>query len=131
MSKRKSQKLWVYSPSPPKFTAVQKSKLLSKTQEMIAAESKLSEKVSRVGMRTNRIYLYEWVEQIKTEGVTYTKPLIDDKYLEFPYARITLNDIEGESCTVDFQRHNDEWMPLYTGTLLECITSIENDDIWF
>ena len=82
-------------------------------------------------MRANHIYLYELVEQFKTEGVIYTKPLIDDKYLEFPYARITLLDNKGEKCTADFQRHNEQWMSMYNDTLEGCIKHIEDDDSRF
>ena len=82
-------------------------------------------------MRANRIYLYELVEQFQPEGARFIKPLIDGKYCEFPYARLTLNDLNGESCTADWQRHNDQWMTLHAGTLAECLHAIENDDAWF
>ena len=82
-------------------------------------------------MRANRIYLYEMVEQINPEGAVYLKPLIDGKYLEYPYARLTLLDTQGESCTADCQRHNNQWMTIYTGTLSECIARMEDDDAWF
>jgi hypothetical protein len=84
-----------------------------------------------VEIRGNRIYLHELVEQFKPEGAVYTKPLIDDKYLEFPYARITMQDAQGNNCTVDYQRHNNQWMTLYVGTLTECLNNIENDEWWF
>lgn len=127
----RKQKVWMYKPSPPKFSAREKEKMLIKVKALIAIQPKITEKVSRVEMRANRIYLYELIEQFNTEGVIFTQPLIDDKYLEFPYARITLLDIQGENCTTDFQRHNNQWMTLYSGTLSECIASIENDDTWF
>jgi hypothetical protein len=82
-------------------------------------------------MRANRIYLYELVEQFKIEGAIYIKPLIEDKYMEFPYARITLNDAHGSNCSADWQRHNDQWMTLHTGTVAECLDHIENDSTWF
>jgi hypothetical protein len=66
MSKKQSQYMWVYKPSAPKFTAPQKTQILTKTKEMIKAHSKISQKVSRVDMRANRIYLYELCEQIKS-----------------------------------------------------------------
>ena len=131
MPKSKKQQVWVYKPTPPKFTEAEKAKILIKVKELVLTHPKLSQKVSNINMRANRIYLYELVEQFKTEGVIYTKPLIDDKYLEFPYARITLLDTKGEKCTADFQRHNEQWVPLYNDTLEECIKHIENDNGWF
>ena len=127
----KNQKAWVYKQSPPKFSASEKERILTKAKALIAKHPKVTEKVSRIEMRANRIYLYELVEQFNPEGAIFTQPLIDDKYFEFPYARITLLDIQGENCTTDFQRHNNQWMTLYSGTLAECITNIENDDTWF
>ena len=82
-------------------------------------------------MRENRIYLYNLVEPIRTEGVIFTEPLIDDKYFEFPYARITLLNSDATSCTADWQRYNDQWISLYEGTLDECLKDIENDNGWF
>ena len=131
MSKKQKQQMWIYKPSPPKFSTSEKEKILAKAKEIITMQPKVSQKVTRIDMRANRIYLYELVEQFKPEGAIYIKPLINDKYLECPCARITLLDINGEKCTTDFQRHNNQWMTLYSGTLVECITNIENDDGWF
>ena len=131
MQRKQPQKVWIYKPQAPKFTAGEKAKMLAKVKEIIEKLPKLSEKVSRLDMRGNRIYLYELIEQFAPEGAIFIRPLIDGKYLEFPYARITLNDIRGNSGTVDWQRHNEQWMTLYAGTLPECINNIENDDEWF
>jgi len=113
----------VYKSQPPKFTADEKAKILEEVKKIIQHLPKVLQKVSRLEMRANRIYLYELVKQIRTE----------DKYLEYPYARITLQDVQGDNCTVDWQRHNNQWMtlPLYSGTLPECLKNIENDTCWF
>ena len=131
MKKNQPSKVWTNKPQSPKFTVAEKEKMLTKVKSVIEGLPKLSEKVSRVEMRANRIYLYELVEQFKPEGAVYIKPLIDDKYLEFPYARITMNDVSGNNCTADCQRYNDQWMTLYTGTISECLESMEGDDVWF
>ena len=131
MSNRQRKYVWVYKPSPPKFCAAEKTKILAIIKELLAMYPKLTEKVSRVDMRANRIYLYELVEQSEPAGTRFTRPLINDKYLEFSYARITLLDTQGEKCTTDFQRHNNQWMTVYDGTLAECIANIEEDDVWF
>jgi len=131
MKKEQRQKAWVNKPQAPKFTSTEKTSLLETIKEATAKLPKISEKVSRIEMRSNRIYMYELVEQFKPEGAVYIKPLIDGKYVEFPYARITLHDNRGDVCTADFQRHTGQWMTLYTGTMAECIDDIENDDTWF
>ena len=131
MSEKKEQRMWVYKSSPPKFNKKDKENILAKIKEIIPAYPKVSAKVTRIEMRANRIYLYEMVEQINPEGTVYLKPLVEGKYLEYPYARITMLDAQGEKCTADFQRHNNQWMTLYNGTLSECIAQIEADDAWF
>lgn len=131
MKKKQAQRVWMYKQQAPKFTSSEKAKKLEQVKSIIEKHPKLSKKVSRVDMRANRIYLYELVEQLRIDGAIYIKPLIEDKYLEFPYARITLNDANGNSCNADFQRHNEQWMTLHTGTLAECLSNIETDNIWF
>jgi hypothetical protein len=131
MGKRVSQKVWVYKSQPPKFKPLEKEQILEKVTLTMKNMSKLSQKISRVDMRANRIYMYEMVEQIKPEGAEFIRSLIDGKYLEFPYARITLNDSQGEKSTADWQRHNNQWIQLFEGTLLECLTHIEKDGSWF
>jgi hypothetical protein len=133
MRSKKSQYIWVYQPQSPKLTVNEKARMLAKVKELIQQQPKVSQKVSRVEIRANRIYLYGLAEQFRPEGAVFTKPLIDGKYLEYPYARITLLDNQGNNCTVDWQRHNNQWitLPQYTGTLMECIKGIENDECWF
>ena len=128
---KRQQKAWVYKPSAPKFTATEKEQIKSKVKTIIKTMPKLSQKVSRIDMKGNRIYLYELVEQVITDGAKYIVPLIDGKYLEFPYARVTLKDTGATICTADWQRHNNQWLTLFTGTLEECLNGIENDDSLF
>jgi hypothetical protein len=131
MANNKSQYVWVQKPSKPTFDANSKTRMLQAIQEHIKCMEKLRQKVSRIDMRGNRVYLYHLVEPFRIEGVTFTKPLIDDNYFEFPYARITLLKADATNCTVDWQRHNDQWISLYEGTLDECLNNIENDNGWF
>ena len=131
MGKNKTRYVWVHQPQPPKFTASEKTKILTIVKELIQQLQKVSQKVSRLEMRANRVYFYELVEQSILEGAVFIKPLIDGKYLEFPYARITLQDVQGNICAADWQRHNNQWITLYSGSLTECINEIENDDCWF
>jgi len=129
--RKKQTTVWVYKAHVPKFNTEEKAKLLSRIKTIIEKLPKLAGRISRVDMRANRIYLYELVEQFKTEDVIYIKPLIEEKYLEYPYARLTFNDSQGENCTLDWQRHNGQWITLDTGTLAECLAAIEKDGTWF
>jgi hypothetical protein len=131
VGKRTSQQVWVYKPEPPKFKSSEKVQILERVRAEIRNMEKLTQKVSRVDMRANRVYLYEMVEQFKSEGAEFIRPLVGDKYLEFPYARITLNDNQGENSSADWQRHNNQWIKLFEGTLVECLNHIEKDNGWF
>ena len=127
----KRQYVWIQEPSKPVFEDRAKTNILRQVEETIANNGKLKQKVSRVAMRGNRVYLYEMVEQFRPEGSIFIRSLIDGKYLEYPYARITINDPGAKSCTADWQRHNNQWISLYEGTLAECLMDIENDTAWF
>ena len=131
MGGKKRQYVWVHQPEAPKFNANEKEGVLAKIKVLIQQQPKVLQKVSRLEMRANRIYLYELVEQRNAKGTIFIKPLIDGKYLEYPYARITLQDNQGNNCSVDWQRHNNQWITLYSGTLPECIKNIEDDECWF
>jgi len=69
-------------------------------------------------------------EQSITEGTTFTVPLIEGKFLEFPYARITMYNPAYQNCTLDWQRHNNQWITIDKGSLEECIQKAELYD-WF
>lgn len=78
------------------------------------------------------MYLYTLFEPIHTEGAIFTVPLIDDKYIEYPIGRLTLYDSKGEKCSADWQRHNGQWMTLHEGSLLDCISFMEQEGSnWF
>jgi hypothetical protein len=130
MKKKQSQKVWAYKPQAPKLTASDKEKILEKVKAIVEKKSKLSKRVSRIDMRGNRVYLYELVEPFNPLVPAFIKP-IEDKYLEYPLARITLNDAQGNNCSADWQRHNKQWITIYTGTLAECLNDIEKDGAWF
>jgi hypothetical protein len=123
---------WVYSPKPVKFTKDEKEELKRKACKYIALSKELEEKTSRIEVKSNRIYLYELVEQFISKGAQLIKPLINDKYLEFPLGRITLHDANGEKCTTDWQRHNGQWISLYNGDLENCIKYMyQEGSAWF
>ena len=130
-NKRRGQYIWVKKPVNPTFDSTAKAKIMKQVQAFVSDTEKMRRVVSRMDMRGNRIYLYHLVEPFNPEGSVWIKPLIDDKYLEFPYARLTLMNTEATSCTADWQRHNDQWISLYQGTLDEVLRLIEDDNAWF
>ena len=120
------------STNPDGFDAKTKAAIISEVREEIKNYEKLSKKVTRIIMRSNRLYLYELYEKKnRPEGAHLITPLIDGKYIEIMYARITMHDTEGQQCTLECQRFNDQWMPLYNGSLTQCLNIVENDDGWF
>ena len=123
---RKAGYVWVKDPSAmrPKFKPHEKEKILNQVQQIIDKSEKLTEKVSRVSMKGHRVYLYHMVEQFIPEGVI-------DKYMEFPYVRLTLRNVAGTTCSADWQRPNDQWITIYEGTLEECLHNVEEDEAWF
>lgn len=125
---------WVYSPQPAKLTETDKARLLKQVDAFVAASEKVSKIINRTAIRGGRIYFYHlyepWIPE-EGSGVYLIKPLIDGKYFEDNYARITVYDKKGEQCTVDWQRHNNQWITLHEGSLELCLQAIENDNEWF
>ncbi len=127
----KTSKMWIKgNPKPEKLNAFQKTGLSSEAENFIKKSKKLSESVTRIAVRAGRVYLYQLVEQFGWDDPKsrFIKPLIDGKYSEFPYARIT---IYNDECTTDWQRPNNQWMSLFTGTFQECLQFIDETGGWF
>ena len=122
--------VWVKVKKPRKLSQSDKDSLIKRIEAEIAKTTKLRESVSRIEIRAGRVYLYKLHEQIRAEDFTYTVPLIDGKYLEFPYARITICGFAYNDCTLDWQRANEKWMTIEEGSLEECIQKAEQSD-WF
>jgi len=125
------EKLWKYSPKPKKLQDSEKLYLKNKVQEFIKNSKKLSETVNRVEIRGGRIYLYHLVEQFGWDDPSskFIVPLIDGKYAEFHYARITV--IQKGICSLGWQRHNGQWCELFEDTLTGCMEYVEKDNVLF
>ena len=124
--------VWVRVKKPIKISQREKESLIERIEAEIAKTTKLRQSVSRIEIRSGRVYLYHLVEVSVPEGAILLKPLIDGKYLEFPYARITIfGSVKAYSeCSLDWQRPNDQWMTIEEGSLEECIQKAEVND-WF
>ncbi|MDR2423458.1 MAG: hypothetical protein LBD59_01885 [Prevotellaceae bacterium] len=121
--------IWVKgNPTPVKLSANDKENLKRRVTAELEKYPELKERVNRIDIKAGRIYFYELHEAATLpQGAYYTIPLIDGKWLEFVLARIT---IYISNCTLDFQRHNNQWMTIDSGTLEECIEKIESSG-WF
>ncbi len=115
---------------PKKLDRYQKMKISDEVKVFVKKSEKLSKSVNRIDVKAGRVYLYHLFEQFgwSDPDAKFIKPLIDGKYLEFPYARITIYNNE---CTLDWQRHNNQWMSLFTGTLQECLNFMNEAEDWF
>ncbi|MHA1492233.1 MAG: hypothetical protein ACTSRI_21600 [Promethearchaeota archaeon] len=129
-----SKKVWVkLPPKPVKLEAGDKKIFLEEVRNFISKSQKLAERINRITIKAGRIYLYFLYKPMRWNDpeAIFIKPLIDGKYNESIFARITLHDKEGKNCTTDWQRHNEKWITLKTGTLKECLEYIETDNGFF
>jgi len=127
----RKNRVWVEEPPKPvKLSQWDKESLLKRVEAEVAKTTKLQKDVSRIEIRAGRVYFYKLYEQFIIEGTTVTIPLIEGKYVEFPYARITVYDKTFRDCSLNWQRYNNQWMTVNEGTLEECIQKAEQSD-WF
>jgi len=105
-------KVWVYNPKPAKLNDYKKAALKEDVQDFIKKSEKLYKAVNRVEVKADRIYLHQLVEQFGWDDpdAKWLKPLIDGKYAEFPYARITV--LINKKFSVDWKRHTGQWVQL-------------------
>lgn len=127
------KKTWVYNPKPLKLEKSEREEIKQKVNEFVETTIKLRKVVNRIDVKSGRIYLYHLVEQFGWDDPErrFIKPLIYGKYIEFPFARITIFDMNYSECTADWQRHNDQWIVLHEGSLEECLNFIEEDNAWY
>jgi hypothetical protein len=113
---------------PVKLTKEEKNEIESIVHDAIEKTEKLKKDIARIHVRAGRVYFY-FHKQAK-EDVEYVVPLINGKYLEFIYGRITIFDNKFEHCSLDWERHNNKWEEMEKGSLIGCIKKMENHD-WF
>jgi len=122
---------WISNPKPWKLKDYEKATLKKTVQEFVQKSEKLSKTVNRIEIRAGRIYMYHMVEQFGWDDpdAKFNVPLIDEKYIEYPYARITV--LDNGNFTVDWQRHNNQWVSFFEDTLAECLKFIDEDRAYF
>lgn len=129
-----SKKVWVKMPPRPiKLEAKDKEVLLKEVNDFISKSYKLSKRINRISIKAGRIYLYHLYKPMgwNDPKAIFIKPLINGKYNESIFARITLYDKKGEDCTADWQRYNEKWITLKNGTLKECFEYINAEKSFF
>ena len=117
---------WTYVQKPESFSKEERQSLTEKIKNYVEESTFLKERVRRIELKAGRVYFYYYEEVSQTNG-TLIKPLIEGKYLEFPFARITIYDKTSEQCSAEYQRHNNKWFTLKEGTIGECLNYIENN----
>ncbi len=123
--------VWVQgNPKPQKLDNLNKMKMIKEAESFIANSQKLSKSISRFDLKAGRFYFYNLVEQFgwNDPNARFIMPLIDGRYAEFKYARIT---VYSKECTLDWQRHNDQWMTIFSGTFTECLQQMDERNEWF
>jgi len=125
-----ARKVWTYIPRPIKLRPEEKGTFLKEAKEFIAKSQKIAKGFRKIKFHGGRIYIYHLYEYSlwNDPNVKFIKPLIDGRYIEVIFARITIYDKKGLKCTADWQRHNEQWITLSEGTLNECLQFIEADD---
>jgi hypothetical protein len=126
-----TRRIWM--PSSPKPQSLNQSKklLLSNEIEMFIANSpKLSKSINRFDIKAGRVYFYYLIEQHgwNDPEAKFIIPLIEGKYSEFKYARIS---IFKDECILDWQRHNEQWLTIFNGTFAECLEQMNENNEWF
>ena len=114
-------------PTPKKLTDYEKSDLKEKVQEFVQKSEKLSKKVNR--FEIFELHSYALPDGWDDPEAKFIVPLIDGKYAEFPYARITV--FTNERFSLGWQRHNGQWIELFEDTLLGCLDYIDKDNAHF
>ena len=122
---------WIQgNPTPQKLNDIKKLSLKKEVQSFIESSSKLSKSINRFEIKAGRVYFFQLVEQFGWDDpdARFIIPLIDGRYAEFKYARITIYPNE---CTLDWQRHNEQWIAVFRGTFTECLHYMDERNEWF
>jgi hypothetical protein len=126
---RQPRYLRAAAPKPVKLTKKDKEKIESVVSVEIEKTEKLKNDVAVFKIKACRLYFY-FHKELEEGQLFYTGTLIDDKHTEHIYGRITIWDNEFKNCSLDWQRHNNQWIEMDEGTLVECIEKMEEHS-WF
>jgi hypothetical protein len=122
--------VWVKVKKVIKIHPNDKREILRIVTDALEHSPNAKKNLSRIVIRAGRVYVYKLYEPFQTEGTVFTEPLIDGKYFEYPWLRISIYDRTFRDCTLDWQRDNGEWMTIDQGTLEDCIVKADTSE-WF
>jgi hypothetical protein len=122
--------MWVYVPKAAKLSKFEKENLNKLINENIKNEFELKEMAKNIEIKSGRVYFYKWIEQKGDYGILL-KPLKEGKYLEIPFARITLYDSSGRNCSAEYNQYNGKWFTLKEGSIADCIKFISDNLQYF
>jgi hypothetical protein len=121
---------WAYKKQLLKLTPRLTEGIQARLASALEKAAQIKEQVSGIKMRGVRVYLYRLYEPYHDEHSVFTKELIDGKYFEEIFLRLSIYDEKLTDCTLDWQRHTGQWMTIDKGTLEECIAKA-NASEWF
>ncbi|MCF2141190.1 MAG: hypothetical protein K9W44_14115 [Candidatus Lokiarchaeota archaeon] len=121
------ERVWVHIPQPIKINDELKNQINEIVTKFIKKSEKLAKLTHKVKITRGRIYITYLYEVPLEHRARKIEPLINGKYEEFIFARITLFEEKLTHCTADWQRHNLKWYTVHEGTLEDCLKYIEND----
>lgn len=122
-----ANEFWVREEQPEKFSKNEKETLKDTIICYFDDYAKLKERTKKVEIKAGRAYLYEHYE-VDTRYGKIIKPLIDGKYLEMAFARITIYDKQYEKCSAEYQQFNGKWFTVSEGNLNNCIKYIAKNE---
>lgn len=125
-------RIWTLSNKPIQFSDALKEEFSKRVNELLKQTKKLARVSSRIHIHGGRIYFYYLSEaHLPENGIYVGKKLIDGKYQEWVFARITIYDRNGDHCTADWQNSSLRWHVVHEGSLENCLQFIETDQWGF
>ncbi len=124
------RKIWVKAPGPLKLTAAEKDLMVERVRNLVVASKTLAQVTSRIDLQNGRVFLYFLYQPASLEQPSNTNSatLIEGKYIEGCYARITLFKADGFECAAEFERQAGQWVTAREGSLETCLKFIEEKD---
>ncbi len=121
------RKIWVKASALVKLTAEQKDAILERVRTLVISSKILAPVINRLDLENGRIFLYFLYQVVPTSlpGLSNSAPLIEGKYVERCYARITLFNVEASECAADLERQAGQWVPIKEGSLEVCLKTLE------
>jgi hypothetical protein len=116
---------WIEVKKPITIQQKEKEKIQQIVADALKKTNTLKVGISRITIRSGRVYLYKWCDPAASEEFEFIQPPLNRKDLEYLLLRISIYNRNCTNCSLDFQRHTGQWMTVNQGTLEECIAHAE------